>query len=108
MYAAFKNLLNRRLCLFSCQIKQTHSAMKEEDINEDRYDHLFKIILIGDSGTGKSNLMLRYTQDKFDSKTRTTVGLEFATKTIEYGGKMIKLQVWDTAGQERSVENDFI
>lgn len=45
--------------------------------------------------------MLRYTQDKFDSKTRTTVGLEFATKTLEYEGKIIKLQVWDTAGQER-------
>ena len=67
----------------------------------DQHDLLFKIVLIGDSGVGKSNLLLRFSRDNFDHKSQTTIGVEFATKTLEINNTMVKAQVWDTAGQER-------
>jgi small GTP-binding protein len=67
----------------------------------DEYDYLFKIVLIGDSGVGKSNLLLRYTRNSFDADSKATVGVEFATKSIEFDTKLIKAQIWDTAGQDR-------
>lgn len=68
---------------------------------EDEYDYLFKVVLIGDSGVGKSNLLSRFTKNEFNLESKTTIGVEFATKTIECGDKVIKAQIWDTAGQER-------
>jgi small GTP-binding protein len=65
------------------------------------YDYLYKIILIGDSGVGKSNISSRFTRDAFSSENRSTIGVEFATRSINDGDKIIKAQVWDTAGQER-------
>jgi Ras-related protein Rab-11A len=65
------------------------------------YDYLFKIVLIGDSGVGKSNLLSRFTRDEFNLESKTTIGVEFAQKTIVIDGKTIKAQIWDTAGQER-------
>jgi len=65
------------------------------------YDHLFKLVTTGDSGVGKSNLVSRYTSNKFDLDSHATIGVEFATGTREIEGKMIKAQLWDTAGQER-------
>lgn len=69
--------------------------------DENDYDHLFKIVLIGDSGVGKSNLLSRFTKNEFNLDSRSTIGVEFATKTIETEGRRIKAQIWDTAGQER-------
>lgn len=63
-------------------------------------DHCFKIIIIGDSFTGKSCLVERYIQNKFDSDNVTTIGIEFYQRFVEHDGKIIKLQFWDTAGQE--------
>ena len=68
---------------------------------DDEYDYLFKVVLIGDSGVGKSNLLSRFTKNEFNLESKTTIGVEFATKTIEWGDKIIKAQIWDTAGQER-------
>jgi len=65
------------------------------------YDHLFKILLIGDSGTGKSNLMLRFADDTYIDSYISTIGVDFKIRSIEMDGKLIKLQIWDTAGQER-------
>jgi len=65
------------------------------------YDYLYKVDLIGDSGVGKSNLLSRFTRNEFNLQTKSTIGVEFATKTIETDGKKIKAQIWDTAGQER-------
>ena len=65
------------------------------------YDHLYKIVLIGDSGVGKSNLLSRFTRDEFNLESRSTIGVEFATRTLEVDGKRVKAQIWDTAGQER-------
>eukprot|EP00850_Spirogloea_muscicola_P026255 SM006321S20085 [mRNA] locus=s6321:150:501:- [translate_table: standard] len=65
------------------------------------YDYLLKVVLVGDSGVGKSNLLLRYTRGKFDSDCKSTVGVEFSTRRVEVSGKLVKAQIWDTAGQER-------
>lgn len=65
------------------------------------YDLLFKILMIGDSGVGKSSIMLRFSGDAFNRTFIPTIGIDFKVKTIELRGKKIKLQIWDTAGQER-------
>jgi len=65
------------------------------------YDYLFKIVLIGDSGVGKSNLLSRFTRNEFNLETKSTIGVEFATRSINVEGKTVKAQIWDTAGQER-------
>eukprot|EP01097_Dermamoeba_algensis_P000303 TRINITY_DN110_c0_g1_i1.p1 TRINITY_DN110_c0_g1~~TRINITY_DN110_c0_g1_i1.p1 ORF type:complete len:214 (-),score=37.44 TRINITY_DN110_c0_g1_i1:89-730(-) len=65
------------------------------------YDYLYKIVLIGDSGVGKSNLLSRFTRNEFNLETKSTIGVEFATRSIQVDGKTIKAQIWDTAGQER-------
>lgn len=68
---------------------------------DDEYDYLFKVVLIGDSGVGKSNLLSRFTRNEFNLESKSTIGVEFATRSIEVDGKTIKAQIWDTAGQER-------
>ncbi|KAI8000382.1 Ras-related protein RABA1c [Camellia lanceoleosa] len=68
---------------------------------EDDYDYLFKVVLIGDSGVGKSNLLSRFTRNEFSLESKSTIGVEFATRSLNIDGKVIKAQIWDTAGQER-------
>ncbi|RDX76186.1 Ras-related protein Rab11C [Mucuna pruriens] len=80
------------------------------------YDYLFKIVLIGDSGVGKSNILSRFTRNEFCLESKSTIGVEFATRTLQLSllrilrsyseehpveGKTVKAQIWDTAGQER-------
>uniref|UniRef100_UPI00398F5105 ras-related protein Rab-13-like n=1 Tax=Pristiophorus japonicus TaxID=55135 RepID=UPI00398F5105 len=65
------------------------------------YDYLFKLLLIGDSGVGKTCLIIRFADDNFNSTYISTIGIDFKIKTVDVDGKKIKLQVWDTAGQER-------
>uniref|UniRef100_A0A8B9UYF9 small monomeric GTPase n=1 Tax=Anas zonorhyncha TaxID=75864 RepID=A0A8B9UYF9_9AVES len=65
------------------------------------YDHLYKLLLIGDSGVGKTCLIIRFAEDNFTSTYISTIGIDFKIRTVEIDGKKIKLQVWDTAGQER-------
>merc|ERR1711934_231249 len=69
--------------------------------NKSPYDMLIKLLLIGDSGVGKSCLLCRYSDDVFNSNFITTIGIDFKIRTIELDGAKIKLQIWDTAGQER-------
>lgn len=69
--------------------------------SEDDYDYLFKVVLIGDSGVGKSNLLSRFTRNEFSLESKSTIGVEFATRSTVVDGKTIKAQIWDTAGQER-------
>jgi Ras-related protein Rab-11A len=81
-------------------------ATGEEEI----HDFLFKVVMIGDSGVGKSNLLMRYTKGEFNPNSKTTIGVEFFTKTIKtQDKKVIKAQIWDTAGQERykSITNAY-
>jgi len=65
------------------------------------YDHLLKILLIGDAGVGKSSLLLRFTDATFDDHIQSTIGVDFKVKYATVAGKKVKLTVWDTAGQER-------
>jgi Ras-related protein Rab-11A len=67
------------------------------------YNYLFKILLLGDSFVGKTNMLKRFLTDKFDSNTKETVGVEFGSKDFVFGEKkdIVKAQIWDTAGQER-------
>ncbi|GAA0148696.1 hypothetical protein Leryth_004247 [Lithospermum erythrorhizon] len=68
---------------------------------DDEYDYLFKVVLIGDSGVGKSNLLSRFTRNEFCLESKSTIGVEFATRTLQVEGRTVKAQIWDTAGQER-------
>jgi len=65
------------------------------------YDHLFKLLLIGDSGVGKSCLLLRFADDVFIDRYTSTIGVDFKIRTVTVGQERIRLQLWDTAGQER-------
>ncbi|WVZ03117.1 hypothetical protein V8G54_023923 [Vigna mungo] len=67
---------------------------------DDDYDYLFKVVLIGDSGVGKSNLLSRFTKNEFSLESKSTIGVEFATRSIHVDDKIVKAQIWDTAGQE--------
>merc|ERR1712110_358768 len=92
-----------------CCVKGTHFLVfqrTEVDMannagGKPAYDYLIKLLLIGDSGVGKSCLLLRFSDDSFTPSFITTIGIDFKIRTIELDGRRIKLQIWDTAGQER-------
>jgi len=65
------------------------------------YDHLAKLLLIGDSGVGKSSLLIQFAEGAYDPNMPETIGMDFKVKVLELGGLKVKLQIWDTAGQER-------
>ena len=69
--------------------------------DEQSEDYLFKVVLIGDSAVGKSNLLSRYARNEFNNNSKATIGVEFQTQSMEIEGKEVKAQIWDTAGQER-------
>ena len=71
------------------------------DADENSYELLYKIIIIGDTGVGKSNILSRYLKDEFREDSKSTVGVELGTKFIKIKDMGAKLQIWDTAGQER-------
>ncbi|KMZ60131.1 Ras-related protein RABA4d [Zostera marina] len=66
-----------------------------------RIDYVFKVVLIGDSAVGKSQLLGRFARSEFSLDSKATIGVEFQTRTIIVDQKTIKAQIWDTAGQER-------
>lgn len=69
--------------------------------DEEGEEYLFKVVMIGDSAVGKSNLLSRYARNEFNHNTKATIGVEFQTQSMEIDGKEVKAQIWDTAGQER-------
>ena len=78
-------------------------------MSDEDYDIIFKLVLIGDSGVGKTNILSRYVRDEFSIETKSTVGVEFGSKIVKYPTVNIKVQIWDTAGQERykSITNAY-
>lgn len=83
------------------ELLQSEEMTKDSSNSQEEYDYLYKVVLIGDSGVGKSNLLSRFTRNEFNLETKSTIGVEFATRSIQTEGKTIKAQIWDTAGQER-------
>ena len=73
----------------------------DHDMTRKLEENLVLVVLIGDSGVGKSNLLSRFTRNEFNLESKSTIGVEFATRSIQVDGKTIKAQIWDTAGQER-------
>lgn len=89
-------------CLWwGCGVADPAGSARTMGTRDDEYDYLFKVVLIGDSGVGKSNLLSRFTRNEFNLESKSTIGVEFATRSIQVDGKTIKAQIWDTAGQER-------
>lgn len=74
---------------------------EEQTFIRTTYDVLYRLVLIGDSGVGKTAILLRYADNMFNTSFITTIGIDFRIKTFESGGKRVKLQIWDTAGQEQ-------
>ncbi|KAL4440972.1 hypothetical protein ABPG74_009385 [Tetrahymena malaccensis] len=74
-----------------------------------QYDYLFKFIMIGDTGVGKSCMLLRFVDDRFREDYDATIGVEFGSKIIDVANLSIKIQIWDTAGQEsfRSITRSY-
>jgi Ras-related protein Rab-8A len=66
-----------------------------------QYDHLVKLLLIGDGAVGKSSLLMKFIDNKFVPSIPQTIGMDFKVKMVTLGGQCLKLQIWDTAGQER-------
>ncbi|KAG6649021.1 hypothetical protein CIPAW_07G184200 [Carya illinoinensis] len=91
----FSTSISRQTTVFAFQISM-FSLMHHSFL-----DYLFKLLLIGDSGVGKSCLLLRFADDSYLDSYISTIGVDFKIRTVEQDGKTIKLQIWDTAGQER-------
>jgi Ras-related protein Rab-8A len=75
--------------------------MSRSKKKEESYDYLVKLIIIGDSGVGKTNILMKFCEQEFKSSYVATIGVDFKIKTIQVEDKRFKLQIWDTAGQER-------
>ena len=70
-------------------------------VDEDHYDKIYKILIMGDTNVGKTSLLLRYTENDFSSEGIATLGVDVKNKFLSYEQKKIRLDIWDTAGQER-------
>ena len=81
----------------------------KQQSNPSGYDMIFKIVLIGDTSVGKTNILSKYLSDEFDPDSKATVGVEFGTKNFKIENNIVKVQIWDTAGQERyrSITNAY-
>ena len=72
----------------------------QENVPE-KIDYVFKVVVIGDSAVGKTQILSRFTKNEFCFDSKSTIGVEFQTRTVTIKSKVIKAQIWDTAGQER-------
>lgn len=75
--------------------------LKIEETNEEVEDYSVKMVILGDSGVGKTNILNRLVNNEFSNDCRATVGVELSTKTYKINDKVVKINLWDTAGQER-------
>ena len=77
--------------------------IKIEDVSssDEREDYKLKVVIVGDSGVGKSNLIKRFTTNEFNEHSKATVGVEFLSRSYKINDKIFKIEMWDTAGQER-------
>ncbi|OMP08637.1 Small GTPase superfamily [Corchorus olitorius] len=73
----------------------------QESVMPEKIDYVFKVVVIGDSAVGKTQILSRFTKNEFCFDSKSTIGVEFQTRTVTIKSKLIKAQIWDTAGQER-------
>ena len=81
--------------------KKSIISSKNSIYSETNYDISLKLVVIGESGVGKSNLILRFKENRFDEDLMPTVGLDFYSEDFNIKDKKIRVQIWDTAGQEK-------
>eukprot|EP01097_Dermamoeba_algensis_P010342 TRINITY_DN7597_c0_g1_i1.p1 TRINITY_DN7597_c0_g1~~TRINITY_DN7597_c0_g1_i1.p1 ORF type:complete len:131 (-),score=24.59 TRINITY_DN7597_c0_g1_i1:441-800(-) len=84
-----------------CFFGRTEPEAEQPSFGKLNYKHLFKYITVGDSGVGKTCLLLRFTDDRFHDTHNMTIGVEFGSKNVRLNEEDVKLQIWDTAGQEK-------
>jgi len=70
---------------------------------QEKIDYVFKVVVIGDSAVGKTQILSRFAKNEFCLDSKSTIGVEFQTRTVTINAKLIKAQIWDTAGQERFI-----
>ncbi|KAL3536674.1 hypothetical protein ACH5RR_000040 [Cinchona calisaya] len=87
------------------EMDQSRLVVQEQDLHDhlfnEKIDYVFKVVVIGDSAVGKSQILSRFTKNEFCFDSKSTIGVEFQTRTVSIKSKVIKAQIWDTAGQER-------
>jgi GTPase SAR1 family protein len=81
--------------------KEEEAAAGWEGEKEGEIDYVFKVVVVGDSAVGKTQLLGRFAKDEFFLDSKSTIGVEFQTRTLTLHRKRVKAQIWDTAGQER-------
>ncbi|KAJ1378025.1 Small GTPase superfamily [Sesbania bispinosa] len=80
---------------------QENGHVKADYDMQEKIDYVFKVVVIGDSAVGKTQILSRFAKNEFCFDSKSTIGVEFQTRTVTINGKVIKAQIWDTAGQER-------
>jgi predicted GTPase len=83
------------------RLNNLRTRVSAGNVHQKELDAVYKIVMIGDSGTGKTSLLMRFAEGSFRDDYSITLGLDFKIKTIKVDKKHVKLQIWDTAGQER-------
>ncbi|KAL5975495.1 Ras-related protein RABA6b [Asimina triloba] len=97
---SFPHINKQTRTILVSRLKIIQSSM-EGTVDDDVWEYLFKVVLIGDGAVGKSNLLSRLAQNEFRLDSKPTIGVEFAYRNITIADKLIRAQIWDTAGQER-------
>ncbi|KAK1388493.1 Ras-related protein RABA3 [Heracleum sosnowskyi] len=82
-------------------VGSTKESSTNNGVNMEKIDYVYKVVVIGDSAVGKSQILSRFTKNDFCLDSKSTIGVEFQTRTVTINSKLIKAQIWDTAGQER-------
>lgn len=84
-----------------CDCTKSDQGRERTSMAHQQFDHLFKLVIIGDSAVGKSCLLLRFADDTYTGSYISTIGVDFRFKTVEVASKRVKLEIWDTAGQDK-------
>lgn len=92
---------SKTMMSFGAAAGKYNASVVAEVAPQKSYDSLLKVVLMGESGAGKSSLLRRFTNDTFTNAYCSTIGVDFAVKTLSFDGQVVKLQIWDTSGQER-------
>jgi len=96
--------------IYEKESKESHEKQKElREKDKEPYDYVSKVILVGESSVGKTNILSMYSKGEFNASSKSTLGVEFTSKTLFVKDINLKMQIWDTAGQERfrAVTNSF-